>query len=67
MGGLHERSLRAVPDVHRGLSPHGVLRRPPGALQVAALQRDLGYVRLVERMADLPEYLARGALEVHDV
>jgi hypothetical protein len=39
----------------------------PRALQVAALQRHLGYIRVVEGMADLPEYLPRGGLEVHGV
>src|SRR5215212_1656522 len=29
------------------------------------LQRYLGYVRVVERLADLPEYLPRGGIEVH--
>src|SRR5215212_10291739 len=66
-GGLHEWGLRVVPDVHRESGPHSVLRRLPSALQVAAFQRDLGFGPVVQRMAGLPEDLARGAPEVHDV
>jgi hypothetical protein len=62
---LDERALRIVPDIYREAGPHGVLGRPPGALEVATLESDLGYVRIVEGMPDLSKDLPRGSLEVH--
>ena len=64
-GCLDERRARVVPDVHRQPGSHGVVGRPPGAVEVATLQGNLGYVRIMEGMPDLPEDLARGGFEVH--
>ena len=64
-GGLEEGGAGIVADVHGEPGPHRILRRSAGALQVSGLERDLGYVRVVEGMPDLPENLPRGGLEVH--
>jgi hypothetical protein len=64
--GLYERGFGIVPDVYGEPGAHGVLRGSPGALEVPGLERDLGYVRVVQRVPDLPEDLARGGLEVQD-
>jgi hypothetical protein len=63
--GLDKRGARVVPDVHVRPGPHRVLRRPPGAVQVSALQGDLDYVLVMEGMSDSPENLPSGGLEVH--
>jgi hypothetical protein len=64
-GCLDERCARVIPDVHGQPSSHGVVGGTPGAVEVAALQGNLGYVRIVEGVPDLPEDLARGGFEVH--
>jgi hypothetical protein len=65
--GLYEGGLGVVPDVHGEPGAHGVVGGSPGALEVPGLERDLGYVRVVQRVPDLPEDLPRGGLEVQGV
>ena len=62
-GGLDKRRLRVVPDVHGGPGSHGVLGRAPGVPEVAALQGNLRYVRVVEAVPDLPEDPRAAALK----
>ena len=62
---LDKGRLRVIPHVHREPRSHGVLGRPPGALEVSALQSDLGYVRVMEGVPDLLQNLPRGGPEVH--
>lgn len=64
--GLYEKGIGVVPYVHREAGAHGVLWGSSGALQVPGLQRDLGYVRVVEGVSYLPEDLPRGGLEIQD-
>ena len=64
--GLYEGGLGVVPDVYGEPGAHGVLRGSSGALEVPGLERDLGYVRVVQRVADLLENLPRSGLEVQD-
>jgi hypothetical protein len=64
-GGLDKTRVQVVPDAYGKPGHPGVLGRPPGALEVATLQGELGYVRVAERASDLPEVLPCGGLEVH--
>ena len=61
---LHERGNGVVPDVYGEPGAHGVLGGSSGALEVPGLERYLGYIRVVQRVPDLPEDLPRGGLEV---
>jgi hypothetical protein len=62
---LYERCAQIVPDIYREPGPHGVLGRPPGALEVATRKSDPGYIRIMEGVPNLLQDLPRGGLEVH--
>jgi hypothetical protein len=62
---LDERGLRIVADVDREPGSHGVMGRSPRALEVATLQGNLRYVRVMEGVSDLPQDLPCGGLELH--
>lgn len=66
-GGLDEGTLRVIAHVHGESGAHGVVRGAAAARKVARLEGDLGYVRVVQRMAHLFENESRGGLEVQGV
>jgi hypothetical protein len=61
---LHEGARRVVANVDGEPCPHGVLGRPTAAFQVTGLQSELGYVGVMQGVANLFQNLPRGALEV---
>jgi hypothetical protein len=66
-GGLDEGALRVVAHVHGETGAHGVVRGATAANEKARLEGDLGYVRVVQRMAHLFENESRGGLEIQGV
>ena len=63
-GGLDKGTLRVVAHVYGESGAHGVVRGAASAHEVAGLESNLGYVRVVYRMAHLIENESRGGLEV---
>jgi hypothetical protein len=66
-GRLDEAALRIIAHVNGEPGPHGVVRGTAAAFEVPRLEGELGDVRIVQRVADLFEYEARGGLEIQGV
>jgi hypothetical protein len=66
-GRLDEVALRIIAHINGEAGPHAVVRGAAAAFEVPRLEGELGDIRIVQRVADLFEYEARGGLEIQGV